>query len=251
MNTLASRLTSTRAGAILLGLVAAAIAAILLVVYVTHYRKSVNAESASVQVLVAKRLIPAGTTGDTIGRKQLYAFQTVAKSAVQPGAFTDPGSLTNAAAATDIFPGSQLTGSNIVAGGAAAAATDTSSLPAQLKATQRAVAIQIDLLNGDLSNLQAGDHVDIYQELRASNGTVVKLFRANVPVLQVNTGAADASGSLTGQIVLAVPAQDSADVLYASRHTTLSFVLRPAKGSSVTPPSTADNQTMLQYSRTH
>lgn len=253
MQTIGGRLTSTRGGAILVGLVAAIIAAVLLIVYVTHYRTSVKSDAAPLQVLVAKKLIPAGTTGAEIGRKQLYSLTTVPKDQVQTGALADPNGLTGQAAATDIFPGAQLTTTNVTAAATSDAGGTTGGLTSQLKANQRAVAIQIDALAGNLGNLQPGDHVDIYQEVKSSGVTIIKLFRSNVPVLQVAGSSADATtGAISsGQIVLGVPARDSADLLYASRHTTLSFALRPAKGATPTPAETANNQTMLQYSRSH
>ena len=52
-------------------------------------------------------------------------------------------------------------------------------------------------------------------------------------------------------VVLQVPSQDAADVLYAAQHTELWFVLRPSTKASRTIPKTASNQSMLDYSRTH
>ena len=250
-NNLTERLTTSRGGAVLLGIVAAVIAAILLIVYITNYRSSVKSDNAPLTVLVAKRLIPAGTTGAQIGRKQLYVLSSKPKDQIQTGALTDPGALSGQTAAADIFPGQQLTSANFTAGAAPGDVSATGGLSSQLKANQRAVVIQIDVLNGNLSNLQPGDRVDIYQEIAGSSGTIIKLFRANVPVLQVNSGGDASTGTVTGQIVLSVPARDSADVLFASKHTTLSFALRPAKGSTPTPPETASKQTMLTYSRPH
>ena len=250
MQSFTERFTSTRGGAITLGVLAAVIAAILLAVYITHYRSSVKSDTAPVQVLVAKRLIPAGTTGAQIGRKQLYTLSSVSESQLQSGALTDPGALNGQVTTVDIYPGSQIASSDFTATAGADGSGAVGGLTSQLKANQRAVAIQVDVLNGNLANLQPGDHVDIYQELRSSSGTIIKLFRSNVPVMQINQGA-DASGAVTGQIVVSVPARDSADMLYASKHTVLSFALRPAKGSTPTPSQSANQQSMLNYSRTH
>lgn len=241
-NSMTSRIATSRGGAVLLGILAALIAAILLTVYITHYRSSVKSDTAPVAVLEAKRLIPAGTSGSEIGQKQLYTLRNVAKDRLQPGAITDPGSLNGQVTARDVFPGQQLTATDF-------AATDTGSgggvINAELKASERAVLIQIASLNANISNLRSGDHVDIYQQITSASGTIIKLFRSNVPILQVTPGTTD------GQVVLEVPSNDSADYLYAAKHTELSFVLRPATGASPTPPTTANNQTMLQYSRPH
>ena len=57
-STLTARLSGSRGGAVLLGVAAAVIAAILLLVYLNRYRNSVNGDNASTPVLVAKALIP-------------------------------------------------------------------------------------------------------------------------------------------------------------------------------------------------
>ena len=56
-----SRLTTTRGGAIALGVLFMIIALILLLVYVNRYRNSVEEDAAPAPVLVAKSLIPTGT----------------------------------------------------------------------------------------------------------------------------------------------------------------------------------------------
>ena len=65
------KLTSSRGGAILLGVAAAVLAAILLAVYVTRYRDSVKSGTVNVPVLQATHLIPKGTPGDLPGRSRI------------------------------------------------------------------------------------------------------------------------------------------------------------------------------------
>ena len=233
------QLTSTRRGALLLGIAAAALAAILLVAYITWYRSSVESSAAPTPVLVANRLIARGTPGSVIAAKQLYETTTIADANVKAGAITDPAVLSGSVAAVDIYPGAQLTAADFTTGAVAAGVTAT------LPANQRAVSISIDALAGSLANLQTGDRVDIYQQVGGSSGQIIKLFRGNVPVLQ----APGAAG--TGVVILQVPSRDSADLLYASNHTQLMFALRPANGGTPTVPTTATQESMLRYSRTH
>jgi Flp pilus assembly protein CpaB len=244
---LAGKLTSTRRGAILLGILAATIAAILLGVYITHYRSSVNSSVAvPPSVLVAKNLIPRGTTGTQIGTRLLYRSTAVTAAQLQPGALTDPGALSGQVAATDIFPGQQLTAGDFVASGTGGASSSTAI---SLTGNQRAVTITIDALNGSIAILQAGDHVDIYQQITSSKGTIVKLFRPDVTVLRSPDTTAGASGPST--VVLQVPTRDVADVLFASRHTELWFVPRPVVKPAPTVAEVASTKSMLDYSRTH
>ena len=62
---MSSKLFTTRQGTVLLGVIAAVIAAIALLVYLNHYRSSVNGNQ-QVKVLVASKLILKGTPGDVI-----------------------------------------------------------------------------------------------------------------------------------------------------------------------------------------
>jgi len=240
-NSLTEKLGTSRSGAVLLGVLAAVIAAILLVVYITNYRDSVKSDTTPVSVMTAKKLIPAGTAGSQIGAKQLYTFTSIAKNEVASGALTDPAALNGVVTARDVYPGQQITTADFTTTGSATAGVVSS----QLKANQRAVLISINAIDGNLANVRPGDHVDVYQQISGSSGAIVKLFRPNVPVQQVTVTGAD------GQVVLVVPTRDSADLLYASKHTELFFVVRPASGSSPTPPTTASSQTMQTYSRTH
>jgi Flp pilus assembly protein CpaB len=239
IGSLTGRLTSTRRGAIILGVGAAALAAILLTAYITWYRSSVESGTGDTTVLTANRLIARGTPGSVIAAKQLYEATTVSEDNAKPGAITDPAVLSGSVAAADIYPGQQFTSADFTTGSTAVGVT------AALAGNQRAVSISIDALAGSLANLQTGDHVDIYQKLAGSDGQLIKLFRADVPVLQ----APGAAG--TGVVILQVPALDVADLLYASQNTQLQFSLRPAAGGSPTPPTVATQADMLRYSRTH
>ena len=241
-NTWTERLTTTRGGAIALGVIAALLAAILLTVYITMYRDSVSSNTSPTPVLVAKRLIARGTPGSVIGVKQLYESTTVTKDGLKAGAIADPALLNGRVAAVDIFPGQQLTDADFVVGGAASGVTAT------LGTSTRAVSISVDPLRGSLANLQTGDHVDIYQQLASGGGSIVKLFRANVPVLQAPGGAVEGG---TNVVILQVPTRDVADLIFAAEHTQLQFALRPTNSAGPTVPRTANQQTMLQYNRTH
>jgi Flp pilus assembly protein CpaB len=227
------RLTSSRRGAVLLGIVAAALAALLLGAYIWSYRDSVNASSTPTQVLVAKRLIAQGTPGSVIATKQLYEISAATGDAVKEGAISDPGLLNGTIAAVDIFPGQQLTSADFAAGAATGGASD-------LKGAQRAVTIPTEGALG-LQALQPGTRVDIYQQLSGPTGVLVKLFRANILVL----------GTEDTDVILQVPSLDVSDTLYAAQHTQLMFVQRPTSGAFPTRPTVATKASMLQYTDTH
>lgn len=234
-NTLTSKVSgrmSSRGWAIALGIGAVALAAILLVVYLDRYRDRVGGENAPTPVLVAKQLIPAGTPGSIVASQSMYAATTLPAKEVVVGAVSDPTYLNGRAAAADIFPGQQFTAT-------AFAAADTASVDSQIRGIERAISISIDNVHGSLSQLQAGDSVDIYTGVAGT----VSLFRPNIKVLAV-PGVPGPSGG--GNLVLRINTADAAQFAYAADNTQLWFVLRPVVGAKPTKPSTANAATVLR-----
>jgi len=234
-NTLTGRVSgrmSSRGWAIALGIGAVVLAAILLVVYLDRYRARVGGENAPTPVLVAKQLIPAGTPGTLVASQSMYAPTTLPHKEVVVGAISDPTYLSGRAAATDIFPGAQLTATSF-------AASDTASVDSQITGTQRAFAISIDGVHGVSSQVMPGDSVDVY----ISVGGEVRLFRPNVKVLTTPTFPGPAGG---GNLVLRTETKDAAVWLYAADNTQLIFVLRPVVGAKPTKPSRANASTVLR-----
>jgi len=232
---LTEKVTTSRGGAIAVGVVVAVIAAIVLIVYVTRYQSSVDSTAAVEPVLVAKSLIVKGTPGTAVATKGLYQNTSVPADKVQPGAINDPAQLTGRLAIADIYPGGQLTLNNFTA-----EASD--ALNAQITGNQRAVTLTIDPVRGSLANVASGDHVDIYTQLTREGRLVIQLFRPNVTVLQ-------APGAAGGNVVLRTGTGDAANVLFASTQTTLYFVVRPAAGAAITARTLADLSTVIASSR--
>jgi len=79
------------------------------------YRSRVGGENAPTPVLVAKRLIPAGTPGSLVANQSMYEATTLPSRDVEVGAIADPSYLSGRAAATDIFPGQQFTAEDFAA----------------------------------------------------------------------------------------------------------------------------------------
>lgn len=234
-NTFTSKVSgrmSSRGWAIALGIGAIVLAAILLVVYLDRYRARVGGENAPTPVLVAKQLIPKGTPGSLVASQSMYAPTTLPRKEVEVGAIADPSYLSGRAAAADIFPGQQFTAVDF-------AAADTAAVDSQITGTQRAISISLDNVRGSLSQLQAGDSVDIYTSVTG----VVKLFRPNVKVLAV-PGVPGPSGG--GNLILRIESKDAANVAYAADNTQLYFVLRPVIGAKPTKKSTANAATVLR-----
>jgi Flp pilus assembly protein CpaB len=221
-NIMSSKLLTTRRGTVILGIGAAALAAIVLLVYLNQYRNSVNSNAQAVSVLVAKSLIQKGTPGNVVGSSGLYEVSSVPKKEVKSGAFVDPATLTGKVAAHDVYPGQQLTGADFVAGDAAA-------LTQNLARNQRAVVIPLDNAAEVGGQIGAGDHVDVWVAWNAqgSNGVsrpVVREVLQDMYVINAN------GGNLTFR---ATPFQ-AGQLIFASQQTKVWLTLRPAVGT-VTP----------------
>ena len=232
-NTLTGRVSgrmSSRGWAIVLGIGAIVLAAILLVVYLDRYRARVSAENAPTPSLVANRLIPKGTPGALAASSGMYTATTLPQKEVVVGAISDPAYLSGRAAAVDIFPGAQITAADF-------AASDTGSVKSQITGSERAVSISIDNVRGSLSQLQTGDSVDIYTSVAG----VVKLFRPNVKVLTVPSQPGPSGG---GNLILRIDTKDAATFAYAADNTQLWLVLRPVIGAKQTANTTANAATV-------
>ena len=223
---------SSRGWALALGIGAVVLAAILLVLYLDRYRARTNSENAPTPVLVANRLIPKGTPGTLVASQQMYAPTTLPRKEVQVGAVADPQYLVGRAAATDIFPGRQFTATDF-------AADPNTSVDSQIVGTQRALSISIDNVHGSLSQVQAGDSVDMYIAVAG----VVKLFRSNVKVLAIPITPGPSGG---GNLVLRMEMKDVADFAFAADNSQLWFVLRPVVGAKPTKPDTANASSVLR-----
>lgn len=219
----AGRLFKTRGGAVLVGGLAAVLAAILLVAYLHSYRSSVNGGSKPMSVLVAKSLIPRGTSGTLIAQQHLYQVTTVPKDQLKNLAIVDPAAVSGHVTVADIYPGQQLTSSDFTA-------APVNSIPAQITGRRRAISIAVDPTHSVGGMVQAGDHVDIYVGLGAQGGNLVKLLASNVLVL-----AAPAEGS-GGNVTLRVSSGQAGKFAYAVDNTKITLVLRPQAGATPTPP---------------
>jgi Flp pilus assembly protein CpaB len=220
-NTITTKLNQSRSWTLILGVGAAVLAAILLVVYLVQYRNSVNASAAEAPVLVAKNLIPKGTSGSVIAETQLYQSAALAKDDLKTGAITDPAYLNGRVAVVDIFPGQQITTADLSAG-------VTNALPTKLTGLQRAVAVEVNGARGLVGFLADGDQVDVYYGTGATQGQVLALLAPNVLVLRAPTGEG-------APVVLRAPAKLAQDLALAADTGTLWFLLRPA-GDAKNPP---------------
>ena len=238
-NAFRGKLTSSRGGAIALGVGAAVLAGILLLVYLNRYRSSVDSATNPTPVLVAKNLIKAGTSGTLIADKDLYQSANIPQEDVKVGAIADPAYLNGRVAVVDIFPGQQITTTDVSAG-------TTDAIPTKITGRERAFAIPVDTARGLVGIAASGDHVDMYFGVNAAGGNLLTLLAPNVTILQAPGAATTTNGQSTGNImVIKAPARLGQKIALASDNGTLWFLLRPLAGAKAPPPITISVQDLL------
>jgi Flp pilus assembly protein CpaB len=233
----AENLLSSRRGTILLGAGAALIAAILLIVYLSHYRSSLKASDETTQVLVAKNLIQKGAPGNLIARSHGYQIALIPKKTVKSGAITDTSTLAGLVAAHDIYANQQMTTADFVA-------VAPNSIQTNLVGRDRAISIPLDQAHGMINELSPGDHVDVYVglEMQGPGGTqpIMKQLMENSLVLRTPS-----SGAGSGNIVLRASGAQAAALAFAADNGKLWLVMRPASGAKPAKPGLVTVQRLL------
>lgn len=230
-------LLATRQGALLVALVCAICAAVLIFFSLSRYKAGLKTPIPQATVLVATGQIAQGTSGATIVSEKLYRSTPVAATQVTPGALSDASALAGATAQTTILPGQQLTTADFTA---------ATGVPGVLAPGQRAIEVPIDEAHGDTDVLSAGDHVDIYttftfaKNKRSPSVATMILLVPDALVLKPASATPVISGGKPiagGDLVLAVSAQQAAEVAFASDNGKLFLALRPtnAKPPWATP----------------
>jgi Flp pilus assembly protein CpaB len=220
---------SSRRGTLTIAAISTLIAAGILVYALHRYRQSVNTTSKTSTVLVATQLIEQGTSGDAIGVERLLRPARVPAKQVSAGAFADPAALHGEVAATDIYPGQQLTAADFVSGG---------GLVSRLAATQRAISVPVDTSHGMIGDVHTGDHVDVYASFDNSNGSpLLRLLAPNVVVLKaakLSGGGLGANNqtTATSNVVLEVNTKQAAELAFTADNGKIWLTLRPGAGSA-------------------
>jgi Flp pilus assembly protein CpaB len=235
----AQRVISTRAGTIAVAAGAALLAGISIAVYLNRYRHSVSSKGAPVTVLVAKRSIAKGTSGDVVASQGLFTTATLRESQLREGAFSDPAAIRGRVAVRDVYRGQQLTAADFLAGAA--------SLPSTLTGTQRVMTIPLDMAHGLIGHVQAGDRVDVYAGFNVTPvGTVtstnaypvIRRLLDNILVVDVSDQSLGTVGqqSNDNNVSLRVDDAQAAKIAFASDNGKLWLSLRPAVNARSTKP---------------
>jgi len=214
-------LLATRHGAVALAVSCALVAVGILLLAMSQYKQTVTGNTKQSTVLVATAEIQPGASASVIASQQLYKVVPVLQSQVALGAISNAGLLVGKVAASTILPGEQLTTADFI--------TPTGTT-AVLTPTERAVAVTLDSAHGLAGFLQAGDHVDVYDDgVGTKAGSGASLL---IPDALVLKPASIAGGS----VLLGLNMDLSPRVMYAFDNGKVWLELRGT--NAVNPPPT-------------
>lgn len=147
---------TNRNTAILVAAVSAVLAAALIYLFVTHYRKTtvVSVVPQESTVWVASQAIPAGTPQSQIAAAGLFKQTKVPPSQVVVGALSDPSVVAGEATSVAIVAGQQVTAGDFTK-------TPANSITPFIKGDQRGVAFTFDSEHGLTGYLAPNDTVDV------------------------------------------------------------------------------------------
>jgi Flp pilus assembly protein CpaB len=132
----------------------ALLAVLLTTFYVTNYKRHVQTGEKQVTVLVASKDIPVDTQGGDLLSGTWLKKVTVARRQVVPGAITSPQQVRGLIATEPIFAGEQVTTRRF-------GTPSERGVRAQLKGTQRVIAVTGDSHQLLAGTLRSGDHIDV------------------------------------------------------------------------------------------
>jgi Flp pilus assembly protein CpaB len=162
----------------------ALVAALLTSFYVTNYQRNVRKDETNVAIWVAKRDIPAGTTGADIERKGMVGKSEIVRRSVVPGAISNPDQVAELVTSQPIYAGEQISTRRF-------STQSQRGIKAQLTGVQRAIEIdggQHNLLAG---TLKTGDRVDVVATFGTAANSIL-LTRIVLRDIEVLRGPASA-----------------------------------------------------------
>jgi Flp pilus assembly protein CpaB len=239
------QILSTRGGSAAAAGITALVAGVILLVFLTQYRNSVNSDNKNASVLVAQRLIQKGSSGDVIATQGLYQTTQLKKSQLKNGAIADPATIRGKIASTDILPGQQLTSRDFV--------KSSDAVNTKLSGFERAISMPLDSAHGLIGNIQTGDRVDVIGAFNVSQSgaagggvPVARVLLQNIEVLRAPGGSGGGvGGGGTKNVVLKVPDDKAAELAYASENGTVWLVERATAGAKASTPGIVTLDTLL------
>jgi Flp pilus assembly protein CpaB len=232
------KFVSTRRGAYTVAAVAAALAGLVLLVFMTRYKEDVNAGLAPSPVLVADRLIPRGTSASEVISEKLFKPTAIPQENVQVGAVTQAAQITGGVAVREILPGQQITAADFAA--------EADPIRSRLTKRERAIQIPIDKVHGLLGTVRAGDRVDILAAFNATSATT----GSGTPTLEPLVRDIRIMQNSGNSVILETTDQEGAKLAFAADNAKLWFLLRPPVGATDSKASIVSQDSLRQFELT-
>jgi pilus assembly protein CpaB len=218
----------------------AALATALTAFYVSGYKSRVNRGTQLVPVLVAKKEIPAGTSGAQVGA--YVKNDTVLRRTLAQGAVARLAAIRTLVTPQPIYPGAQITTRQFVA------PTDQGPRGG-LSGSLRLMAVPGNpdqLLAGVL---QPGDHVDVIAALKTGalgSSSVSRIILRNVRVVTPTDKpkSGGLGGSQNSSVVLALTDVQAQNLFYAMKNGDWTLALRPPTGATQTKAPATTGKTL-------
>ena len=239
---------SSKNGSVLAAVVTAALAGLIIMVFLNQYRDSVNKDGVPTPVLIAEKLIEQGASGDTIGAARLFKAEDVPRDQLKAGAVTDAATLRGKVAVDDILPGQQLTVADFKPAGR--------GVVTKLGPDQRAIKIALDNAHGLIGTVARGDHVDVLSgfvvdSAAARQRPVLRTLMQNLLVLEAPVKVESGGGATGGgsgnakEVTLRVTDKQAPKLAFAADNGKLWLVLRPQNGRDAETQSLVTLESML------
>jgi Flp pilus assembly protein CpaB len=226
---------STRRGAYTVAAAAAALAGLVLLVFINQYKNDVNAGLAPAPVLTADRLIPRGTAAGEVITNKLFKPMAVAEENVRPGAVTQASQIVGKVAVRDVLPGQQITVADF------AALADP--IRSRLSKRERAIQIPIDKVHGLLTTIRTGDRVDILAAFNSTNATT----GSGTPTLEPLVRDIRIMRNTGDSVILETTDVEGARLAFAADNAKLWFLLRPPVGATDSKSTSVSQDSLKQF----
>lgn len=208
-----------------------------------HAASGANSSApVTMSAVVAKKDIPAGTTGQSMISNNLVAIELIPTKSFKPTDLVSLAGLNSQVLTQSVTKGQAVSSTEL------SASNSTISVPTGMDA----VTVTMSGVNGLAGYLQPGTHVDVYANItKVSQGSAntglpvpcTELAMSNIQVLDVENTVPSYTGhkSATGRTIpgsetflLAVTGQQAQTIQFLSQNETLS-VVQPQQGAT-TPP---------------
>jgi Flp pilus assembly protein CpaB len=162
---------------IVVAVVLAALAGALTLVYVVNYKRHVQHGESKVNVLVAARDIPAGTTGSEVVEQHMLNTEAVPRRTLVPGWIGDSSQLNDQVATQDIYAKEQISTRRF-------APPREQGIRSLLRGNERGMQVGGDSNQLLAGTLKQGDHVDVVGAWKSNRGMVARVLLRNLLVLK-------------------------------------------------------------------